>query len=278
MKTDSSPLLAFLHIPKAGGTTIHRIIERNYSKDAIFTIRGMRVQESIEEFLALSPQQLARLEIVKGHFCFGLHEFVQRPMCYFTFLRHPVARVISSYYFILRTPHHTYHDLLVSRNMTLAQFVRQGVSKVATDNGQTRILAGWECLDAVDFGKCDRDMLEQAKINLVTHFDCIGLVEQFNRSLILARRAFHWNRLLYLKQNTMPRSVRPSVSDSTRQLIREANRLDMELYDFAAGLFQEAFARLGAKAELEVKLFELLNSLYAIVAPRYASVRSSMRQ
>ncbi|NOZ71199.1 MAG: sulfotransferase family 2 domain-containing protein [Chloroflexi bacterium] len=276
MSGNLQPLLAFLHIPKAGGTTMHRIIEKNYSQDAIFTIEGMRVQESIGEFLALSRAEINQLHVVKGHFRFGLHEFIQRPVTYFSLLRHPVSRVISSYFFILRTPHHTYHRLLVSQNMGLAEFVQSRVSKVATDNGQTRMLACWDCLDEVEFGECTRDMLKQAKTNLATHFGCVGIVEQFDKTLILARHAFSWNRLLYLRQNVMPSAPRPKVEDSTRQLILAANQLDLELYGYAFRLFRKAFSELGAQAEFEVKTFRLMNSIYSALVPKYASLRSLM--
>ena len=127
----------FLHIPKSGGTTMHAIIERQYPADRIYTIDGTHVRESIAAFKAMPEAERARLLVLKGHMAFGLHEWLPQPSTYITLLRHPVERAISHYYHILRTPHHTHHPTVVSRNMSLYDFAEAGVSRLI-NNGQTR--------------------------------------------------------------------------------------------------------------------------------------------
>lgn len=43
---------------------------------------------------------------------------------------------------------------------------------------------------SVPFGKVTREMLEQAKENLMCHFKVIGLTERFDESMMLLRKDF----------------------------------------------------------------------------------------
>ena len=77
----------FLHIPKAAGTTLTRILERYYNKDRIFVIWGRRLQESIGEFTSLPAASRAEIMLLRGHMPFGLHEHLPEPSTYITMLR-----------------------------------------------------------------------------------------------------------------------------------------------------------------------------------------------
>src|SRR6516162_400599 len=90
--------LLFLHIHKTAGTTLHRIIEREYNPFYIYTIEGGRIEWSVDHLKKLPLHRRAALQVVKGHMSFGLHEYLPQPSTYITFLRDPVERCISSYY------------------------------------------------------------------------------------------------------------------------------------------------------------------------------------
>ena len=96
----------FLHIPKVGGSTISKIIERQYRPRNIFHVRDnssqKRIQNCVDEFKVLPVAEKERIKVLMGHMGFGLHNFLPQPSVYFTLLRDPVERVISYYYFILR--------------------------------------------------------------------------------------------------------------------------------------------------------------------------------
>jgi hypothetical protein len=135
--------LIFLHIPKAAGTSLHRIIGRQYPQPSIFSIDGADVYGSIEEFKGLSESQRARIACLKGHMPFGLHRYLPQPCAYITFLRDPIDRIVSHYYFVLRTPSHYLYEQVTSQRMTLDDYVRSGISGELS-NGQTKLLAGDE--------------------------------------------------------------------------------------------------------------------------------------
>ncbi len=49
---------------------------------------------------------------VRGHLLYGIHEFLPQGGTYITMLREPVARLLSTYSFILRRPLHRSHRKL----------------------------------------------------------------------------------------------------------------------------------------------------------------------
>ena len=71
-----NPQLYYLHIPKAAGTTLHRVIDRQYPREAVYTIDGTDPDASIQAFTALSVEQRDNIQCLKGQDVCALHEFV----------------------------------------------------------------------------------------------------------------------------------------------------------------------------------------------------------
>ena len=125
---DTSTVI-FLHIHKAAGTTLHRIIERQYPPDQIWSFDE---RHDFEAFRALSEAQKEEIRMLRGHMIFGLHEFMPRPCIYVTLLRDPVERVLSFYNYIRRNPHHYHSEMIVSQGLTLQQFLETRTSTTAS--------------------------------------------------------------------------------------------------------------------------------------------------
>lgn len=96
--------LIFLHVPKTAGTTLNRIIEWQYNPVSIFTVDPHRIRATAARFKTFPEERRRRLRVVRGHLVFGIHEFLPQGAVYITMLREPVARLLSSYHFILRRP------------------------------------------------------------------------------------------------------------------------------------------------------------------------------
>src|ERR1051325_3091753 len=135
--------LLFLHIPKAGGTTLHSVIERQFSPAVTFSITGMTPSQSIKEFIELPPERRERIRLLKGHMPYGLHKYLSVPATYITMLRDPVDRVVSHYYFVRRSPGVGHHSEVSSGRMGLDDFVRERAS-IGANNDQTRLISGVE--------------------------------------------------------------------------------------------------------------------------------------
>lgn len=260
----------FLHIPKTAGTTLHKIIERQYRSKNTFTI-GRISHVSIEEFKNLSAARRAEIRMIKGHLDFGLHEYVPGPSTYFAILREPIERVVSFFYWIRRTPHHYLYESMISQDTNLKEYL-ESRSNIMLDNAQTRMLSGvWYDLG---FGECTAEVLETAKRNLREHFAVVGLTEKFDETLMLLKRAFGWQNLYYARQNVTARRPRKDeLTPDTLDLIVEANRLDIELYQYATTLFEEQIRQQGASFVKELEEFQSTNRLVSPLLYVYWTIR-----
>ena len=101
MGGDSFETLIFLHIPKTAGSTMHAVLWRLYGRKHVFmaTVRGRHVE--LMDDLAERLHEPPPLKAVISHVGFGFHERLEaaRPYRHYTFLRNPVDRVISHYFF-----------------------------------------------------------------------------------------------------------------------------------------------------------------------------------
>ncbi|MEM7591329.1 MAG: sulfotransferase family 2 domain-containing protein [Cyanobacteria bacterium P01_A01_bin.83] len=277
-KTEKS--IIFLHIPKVGGTTVNKIIDRQYKQNTIYRIRTdsrKRIQDCVDEFKVIPSSEKERIKVVMGHMGFGLHDFLPQPSVYITLLRDPIERTISYYYYVLRKSNHYLHQKVTYEKMSLEDCINTGIS-TELDNSQTRILSAsnGDSDSTVPFGQCNEEMLEKAKKNLQEHFIGVGLVESFDKSLLLFKKLLNWNNTFYLKRNvTKSRPLQSDFSQETLNLIKKQNEFDIELYKYASELFNQQVAQQGSSFEKELQKFDQLNSLYGNTYGRLYSLASS---
>jgi hypothetical protein len=237
--------LIFLHIPKTAGTTLNRIIEWQYNPLAIFTMDPYRIRATPERLRTLSEARRRGIKMVRGHFYYGLHDLLPQGGTYMTVLREPVARFLSAYYFLQRRPLHPMHRKVTSERIGVEDFIRLTPHR---QNLQTSMLAGIK-----SNGTCEDHVLEVAKENLTKSFSVIGLCERFEESLMLMAATYGWEIPFY--ENRKVAKSRPKIEARAIEMIKEHNRLDLELYEFARQLFEASLAR--RKTEVEAGLVRL---------------------
>ena len=252
----SEPTVVFLHIGKTGGTTLRRVLRRQYPESEMMVVRARARprEETLADFAELPEVERARPRLILGHTVFGLHELVPRPSTYITLLRRPVSLVLSQYGFVRRTPGHRHHQ--AAQGMGLEEYLASGLAQ-EMNNSQTRALAG-----AVDvpYGENPPELLELAKRNVEEHFRVVGLTERFDESLVLFGLAFGWSRLSYVRANVASKRVVPSPAGLAE--IERLNALDLELYDWAERRLQATidgeprFAAAYARFERRNRLYQ----------------------
>ncbi len=225
--------LIFLHIPKTAGTTLNRIIEWQYSPFAIFTMDPYRIRATPERLKRLPEGRRRRLRVVRGHLFYGIHECLPQGATYITMLRDPVPRALSAYYFILRRPLHPLHWKLKRERLRVEDCLRLFPQR---HNLQCRLIAGVK-----DTAIADERLLDIAKENLTRSFSVVGISERFDESLMLIATTFDWEIPLY--KNCKVSKARPQIDPGTVEMIRDHNRLDVELYEFGKGLFEESLQK-----------------------------------
>lgn len=256
-------VLIFLHIMKAGGTTLNGIINQQYPNPSIFRVNGINNRNQIQ---TLSRYQRKKLKLIRGHFAFGLHYFLDCPATYFTMIRDPVTRFISNYYYQQRR----IKDEKL-KQLSLEDFVWLRGKEQA--NTQTKMLCG---LTPKMENRTKETMLQIAKDNLDNYFSSVGLLERFDESLVLFRKQFNWNFPFYLQQNksiNKPNHYQ-NLSQEALNSLREYNAIDIELYKYVSQKFQKEIDDMGKSFNQELNLQKYFNKLYQPLGTVYNYARN----
>jgi len=237
-------LLIFVHVPKAAGTTLQRVIDDRYPRRKVLTFAD---PEEAEAALArMTEAERDEIEAVKGHVHFGVHRYFRRPARYVTMLRHPVARIASHYRYARSNSSHYLHDEVVGRNLDLAGYAASDLSDELQD-GQLRMFSA----RARELAPPDEAALEEAKRMLEHEFAVVGLTERFDESLLLMQESLGWTTPYYARENESRGSL-PKLSEEALAAIEAANPLDFALYGFAEELLaREIAAHSGFDERLE---------------------------
>ncbi|MEA2041474.1 MAG: sulfotransferase family 2 domain-containing protein [Bacteroidota bacterium] len=249
----------FLHIPKAGGSTLHRIAEHQYVPKKIFTVKGDAINKYLSKLNNLSKKEVDNLQFIKGNLPFGIHRTLPGKYQYITILRDPVRRVISHYYYVKQSTTHYLHQKYDLKNMSLKEYVSNPPTN-ELNNGQVRFLCG---LPKVDYGLGGRDyigeeqkMLDAAKENL-RNMPAFGLLERYDLSLLLFADILNWHSPYYKIRNKA-KVKKEKVSDETLEIIKANNQADIKLYRFAEEIFRKKTASFSTE---DIQKFKRINRL-----------------
>jgi hypothetical protein len=253
------PKLLFLHLPKAGGMSLNGILVRNYRGWKQYNVGIIDTNESmwregLQRIRDTPREEIEKVAVFKGHFIYGLHEVIPGSVEYITFLRDPVKRLVSHYKMIRRMnglpAGHVLDPAKADWNLEMVpDFLR------TLDNYQVRAISGLDY--QLPYGAVGPEHLEIAKRNLDT-FKFVGLTEQFDLSLTLLRRVFGWKMRFFVPDNVAPDGG-ASPSPEAAAKLRELNRYDLELYQYARQRL-ERLAAAQSGSGVETKFFQLGNA------------------
>jgi hypothetical protein len=241
--------LIFLHLPKCGGTTLNRIIEWEYDPMRVFSIDPVLHLWSFQKLNRWSPKRLERMQVFKGHMPFGIHKRLPQPSTYITFLRDPVERVISGYYFMRNYPLHPHHRSV--SKLTLEEFARVWPNH----NVQCKYISGRPFVGNFHAGDCDEEVLAAAKENLNRYFSLVGITERFDEGLAILKIMFGWHISKYAKFNvTKTRQAKKNLPAATVELIAEREKYDIALYEYALPIFEQTRQKYGDEVQKQLDL------------------------
>jgi hypothetical protein len=241
----------FLHIYKTAGQTLAANLNMNFrprEKLRLYTgplgldqtkEQGSRanpgwVRESVDEYVAQNAT--SDTKILMGHLAyFGIHGLVEAgpKTRYILFLRHPIERVISLYYYLRNKSTNFWHHEIVKGGWDLEEWLEHSAALWAHD-GQVRQLLIGAHDDVSTHRGLTREHLEEAKRRLRESWFC-GLTESFRYdSLFLYGKLRCYNFAPEKVVNATPAKER--VPLALRRRVAQRNALDLELYDYAREL------------------------------------------
>jgi hypothetical protein len=157
----------------------------------------------------------------------------QHRLVWYTFLRHPISRLLS---------HYQYHVERMGVTKSLRAWL---LDDPLQQNWQTRFIAGSPDLDA-------------ARQILAERYTVVGLTERFDESMVLLRRFMgidHLNLWYGAPHNVALSAQRKQEVrreyEEISQLVLDLNQLDIALYEFAEGqLYPRQIASFGGVDQL----------------------------
>jgi len=255
--------LVFMHIPKAGGSTLDNIIPPNYPINGVIHINHPSL---VRNPAALFKDHRGFPKAVMGHYKFGsvVYQFADGPFVHITMLREPVSRLISYYNYLLTSTTHGGNRRV--RDVTFEQYV-ESLRNVECHNGQSSRVSGLMGRRFLKKADLRSEMLDLARENLERRFTFFGLTEQYGEFLLTCRRILGWEDLYYSSKKVTPKShpnrvIRSELSDSVLERVRELNAVDIELYAWAKKTVEARNAELDITPQ-RVEEFNRRNTVHA---------------
>jgi hypothetical protein len=255
----------YLHIPKAGGSTLTHILDRNFKNSKQYKYSTTNPTQSMKLLKNVSQN----VDLVSGHFVYGFHEWldIEAPK-YITLVRNPVDRVVSHYYYSARKEDHYLYNIRKHGDITLVDYVKTLCPEV--QNGMAKQVAGMYVNDNFGYAKgikyCDdqKKLLEIAIDNIEKSFIMIGLSEQFDYSLMLLKRILGGAKFKYnyyrKNQNLAKIGEQYDTSSKVRNIIEEYNVADIKLYEYCKNKFdQDVKTFLGHQSPLKFETQSLIS-------------------
>ena len=209
--------LVSIHIPKTAGTSFRNILKNVYGEKEVIRFdisnrRGITIEEKVLKSKKLSK----KIKVIHGHFTYrNLTKMVALSdnVPIITWLRDPIKRVISNYYYLEEKIIEGLEDvknglgILSKLQKTLIEYARVDDNC----NRMSRFLKGIE-LEELAF---------------------VGIQEYFDEDLLYLSQLLGIANIESLKQNVTnnPRRVFDEISKDTIEEIKELNLEDIELYE-----------------------------------------------
>ncbi len=220
----------FLHIQKTAGTSVVKMCREYYGETLVSHI----------DYRGRKPESFEETGFVSGHFGYGFARPLMGSRYSFTFLRDPVERVLSFYYFCCRSDPDAYEIYRLTQENTINDFLDMGLDnpRVKTHiwNHQTWQLAcGWGNPSQKSILDYDGEaMLGEARTHLA-EFDYVGFTESFDQDIHVILNSLGISRSAKaLKTNAGgPRPRKTDLSSSIRERLARLTELDQTLYDSA---------------------------------------------
>ena len=228
-RIDHSKKILVIHIAKTAGTSLRRMLEREYGAKHIYP--GGFYLHGLDGGYPLGSQMLADYssipphKVLIGHFTAAMADMIPKPYQTATFLREPIQRSLS----MLSHFSHKLH-IPVASLLENEQFMADNIADF-----QTRIMGADGVCDPHAVGTVDEGVLARA-LGRLESLDFVGITDQFTDSCRRFDRLFETR----ISKSIQRRNVlRPEGKELTEHIpqIEPLVQRDRILYEAALSRF-----------------------------------------
>ncbi|MCB0704754.1 MAG: sulfotransferase family 2 domain-containing protein [Saprospiraceae bacterium] len=212
--------LVSIHIPKTAGTSFRGVLKEVYGEQEVIRLDiGLIKQELRINEVVFSKNKLSKnIRVAHGHFSPALlkaHFEIAPEVPFITWLRDPIERVISNYFYLQKRLKEELEEekkglnILSKMQRSLLEYAQSEINQ----NRMSKFLEGIE-LEELFF---------------------IGIQDYFAEDLQFIAQKLQWPPIQELKYNITGRK-NDQVSPEERQQIADLNQKDVALYEKALSL------------------------------------------
>ncbi len=227
METNENKII-FIHIPKTGGTTINTAMQGTYWQTTPdFYYRHIDSKSMISNSADLfNPKNFEKYKDFK----------------LLMMVRNPIDRAISEQSFFKER--RDFFSLLKNKPKDLRDYV----SNPQTSNGVIKFLLGHKMYSPIKITEHDLDKVLDAIDALPIY---TGIFEEFGKSLAYfsENTGVAFKNKLEVKRITFKRPKVDEVSEEIKNLIKENNQFDFELYNYCLDKFQNETTKITSKVQ-----------------------------
>lgn len=223
----------FLHVPKTAGTSLFKVFTDILGKENVKAIESLTsVTNDIEK--------INKFQFIGGHFAYSDYlKYIGKDRNTLTFLRNPVERFISQYYYLRNNvDDYKFGYVQNARKLDLKSYAEYYSNKHRCGDVLNRQL--WHFIEYESNMLNDNELLEIGKKNLAK-MDFVGICEEMTESIDMMCYNFNWPLVneIPMVNVTNKKPIYEEIDCSTLELIKELNDLDIQLYEYGLKLFKE---------------------------------------
>ncbi len=236
--------VVFLHLQKTAGTSIINVARQFYGNKNVISHGDYCLDENgilVPGDQLIQPEykqsRFGNIPFISGHFGYGFAKQFMEDRYSFTFLRDPVERVLSFYFFCKKRNPNQFRTYEIAQRVSLDEFLELGFTdsdiKGHICNHQTSQLAvGWGA--SYNLALDDDGLLALALQNL-NDFSYVGFTETFDKDQVNILRDIGIKIPVgSFKSNSNPgRPLFDGLPQSSKDLLLELTTLDRQLYEKA---------------------------------------------